>query len=92
MEKTIFEVLRDTGYATRKSALFADNYNRIFTLKGEGDVILIKINNSVAGKLPKLEGEFEFNLLTKITNASREEAAEIQKILEINPFPNQGER
>jgi len=32
MEKTIFEVLRDTGYATRKSALFADNYNRIFTL------------------------------------------------------------
>ena len=43
----------------------------------EGDIILIKIKNSVAVKLPKLDGQFEFNLLTETTNASKEEVAEI---------------
>ena len=93
--KTIYDVLRETGYAGRPSTIFRDNYSRLFQITSDGKVVRIIVKGGDKSLLPKdiviLDGEFVFCLEGKqTTNANEEQLKEIMRCIAVRPMPNIG--
>lgn len=81
---TIYDVLRENGYASRPNTEFADNFDRHFKIDSGDGIVTIVVTKRVENLT--LSAKYAFNLNDRTTTATSEEVGELQRILEIKPF------
>lgn len=84
--RTIYDVLKEIGYASRAYTEFADFDDRNFKINTDvkAGIVVIFVAKRV-GSL-RMGANYTFNLNNQVTNATAEEIEDLQRILDIQPF------